>query len=214
SYRFNGVLRELSRIDLALAMREVATLPGRGRYPGRFSIVDAASEDGRLDAVLQAAMQLDEPEEKEAWLQGIFHRWGATETDAPMAAMRSIEDPVLAQKAMAGFMAGWSEQDPRGAIEFALDHLQDPLVENSLATVFGNTVHSMPGAEIQAVLDTVRERGALATIAPKMVMPLATFQPELAAELALEVPDARQRSQLISNTVVQWAHNDFPAAAE
>jgi len=207
-------MREFARVDLMGAFQESNTL-GSNMAQGmtRSIIVEAAAESGNLPVLLQAAMQLPADENRSQWIQALFQRWGNVDTDAPMQALRAISDPELARSAMSVVISGWAEMDPRGALEFALEHQADPLMQGSLGRLMGSTGHLLRQTELREILTNAKAKGTLGALPPDAAFRLAHFQPFLALEFVNAIVDEPNRNRLISSAMSSWSRNDFAAAA-
>ena len=206
-------LREMARSDLPTAFKEANGLENRMlREQARMAIIEGAADNGSLETLIQSALHLNDPSARTTWLQDVFKRWATLDPSQPLAVLPGMTDPEQARSAMSGFIAGWSEADPSGAIDYILDNPDNPLLEGSLKAAMGNSF-TWGESDFRSVIESARMHGKLDDLAPNLMGPMAASHPTLAMEAAQACADEETRLSCVTHALAVWAENDFPAAA-
>jgi hypothetical protein len=212
--QFSGVVTELAKRDLNAAFAAYAVADNRwGRLRMQHSLMEAAFDSEQVPELLNRARELGDSQEREEWMSNIFRRWGETDTGPPLEAMRGISDPGMAKKAMEGFLQGWMQADPTGAIDYAIAKHKEPLVTDAVGPLLGSAFFQGTREENYDLAARIAEAGLLEKAAPRMISAVAVSDPELALHLASLVSDPDASATLTQNAVANWAYNAFDAAS-
>jgi hypothetical protein len=159
------------------------------------------------------ARELEDAQQREEWISRIFSRWGETDSGAPLQAMREMSDQGVARKAMEGFLQGWMQADPTGAIDYAIANHAEPLVTDAVGPLMGNAFFQGTREENYELAARIAEAGLLDKAAPRMISAVTMSDPELALHMASLVSDPESSETLTRNAISQWAFHEFDAAS-
>jgi hypothetical protein len=211
--QFSGVVTELAKRDLNAAIAAYAIADNRwSRSMMQHSLMEAAFDTDQVPVLVDMARELEDPQEREEWMSNLFRRWGESDTGPPLEAMRGISDQGMAKKAMEGFLQGWMQADPTGAIEYAISNHQEPLVTDAVAPLLGNAFFQGTREENYDLAARIAEAGLLDKAAPRMVSAVAMSDPELALHMASLVSDPDASEMLTRNALGSWAQSEFDSA--
>lgn len=212
-YYTRGALGELAKHDLDAALAVLNAETNQFRIMGmNNTVINAAFEADQVEMLVGKVGLIEDAEQREKWISDIFNRWGGMDTEAPLAALASLDDPALAKGAMEGFIQGWAQVDPDGALNYAFDHREDALVEDALGPLLQQVVGAGSTTENRALAERISEAGFLDDVASDFVSGLSFSNPALALEVASKMTDAEQQSHLRRNVLGFWAQNDFSEA--
>ena len=212
--QFSGVVTELAKRDLHAAFAAYAIADNRwSRSRIQYSLMEAAFETDQVPALVSMARELGDSQEREEWISHIFNRWGETDTGAPLEAMRGISDQVMAKKAMEGFLQGWMQADPTGAIDYAIANHAEPLVTDAVGPLMSSAFFQGTRDENYELAARIAEAGLLEKAAPRMLAAVAMSDPRLALHMASLVSDPEASEAFTQNAIATWAFNEFDAAS-
>jgi hypothetical protein len=143
----------------------------------------------------------------------IFRRWGETDSSAPLESLRTMSDPGLAKKAMEGFLQGWMQSDPSGALDYAIASHGEPLVTDAVGPLLQSALFQGTREENYELVARIAEGGLLEKTAPRIVGAVTMSDPELALHIASLVSDPDSRTTITQNAIAGWAVNQYGAAA-
>lgn len=145
-------------------------------------------------------------------LKSAFYQWAHYDPAKAMAAVESIDDPVLRSEAADQVMAGWAKADAHALAEHALQAPPD-VRARALAQALPHWVEKDPVAAGEWIAQ--HDTGAAfdeGTAAMANRQGLIAQTPTVALELAGNISDPAKRSHTMRSVFRQWAHSDPESA--
>lgn len=213
AYTVRGAMVELAKVDMDAALKVVSAEKNEIKLRSlNESILEGVFETDSVVEFVAKIGGLEDIDTKKKLLNAVFTRWGENDSADPMEAMSQITDPELAKGAMSGFLAGWANEDREGAIRYALDNKETPLIADSLGELLRNAVMRGGNAENQQLLADVKSAGVLDEVAKELVAGTSFANPRLALEVAESVSDAADRARYQQMGIGSLARTDLDGA--
>lgn len=179
-----GVLKEVAvqAPDTLIAMLNTLDAP-HINITIRDKLIEAAIESQGQAKLLRSLDQLEDPENRNRITRDLFGKWSQMDPDVAIEKLAAITEPSQAEAALNGYVRGWSQTSPSGALDYALDNQGDKNVEQITTGLINQAILSSTQQETEALIDRIEQAGLLKKYGERMSRVISIKDPELGSKL-------------------------------